>query len=68
MNIRQNLEKYKVKVIPRKIVDLQNDLEEGGKIILTVLEDQMTNSSTEEISTKHLQTNLVICHNHSDWL
>lgn len=68
MNTRQNLEKYKVKVIPSKIIDLQNDLEEGGKVILTMLEDQMTNSSTGEISTKHLQTKLVICHNHSHWI
>lgn len=67
MNIRQNLEEYNEKVTPSKTVDLQNDLE-VGKIILIVLQDQMTNSSTEEIATKNLKTKLIICHSHSDWL
>lgn len=68
MNVTQNLEEYKEKVTSSKTVDLQNDLEEIGKIILIVLQDQMTNSSTEEIATKNLKAKLIICHSHSDWL
>lgn len=51
MNTRKDLEEYKEKLTPSETLDLQNDFEGTREIICnpTVLEDQMANSSIEEI-------------------
>lgn len=51
MNTSKNLEEYKEKITPDKTLDLQNHLEGAREIIssLTVLENQMTNLSIEEV-------------------
>lgn len=51
MNTSKNLEAYKEKITPDKTLNLQNHFEGAREIIssLTILENQMTNVSIEEV-------------------